>query len=73
MKNQTAIQFLLEQFPQLESEIPATILIHAQWQEEKTIDEAFHDGQKNGYLYAKKIDVLQNALDYYRNKYRREK
>lgn len=69
MKKQTAIEFLIEQWPVLEVQIPQHILIQAKWQEDKTICEAFADGQKNGYEYAKKIDVLHNALDYYQKKY----
>ena len=37
--------------------------------EEKAIFQGFADGQKNGYQAANKIDVLQDALDYYKNKY----
>jgi hypothetical protein len=72
MENKTGIQWLLEQLPKLEAQIPQHLLTQAKWQEDKTLCEAFGDGQKNGYEYAKKIDVLHNPLDYYKNKYQRK-
>jgi hypothetical protein len=72
MKKQTALQWLFEQLPKLEAQIPRRILIQAKWQEEKTIDEAFADGQKNGYQYGIKKDVLHNAFEYYKHNYKQE-
>jgi hypothetical protein len=69
LKKKTALNWLFEQWPILETQIPQRILTQAKWQEDKTLCEAFGDGQKNGYEYAKKIDVLHNCLNYYNETY----
>jgi len=72
IKKQSALQWLFYHLPNLEKEIPRRILHEAKMQEKKTIDEAFADGQKNGYQYAIKEDVLHNAFHYFKNNYRQE-
>jgi hypothetical protein len=72
MKKQSALQWLFYHLPNLETQIPRRILYQAKMQEEKTIDEAFADGQKNGYQYARQKDVLHNAFEYYKDNYKQE-
>ena len=62
MKRQTALQWLLKQWPILESQIPPYIINQAIEMEREEIEDAYIDGQtiSNGY---------QGKSDYYNKTY----
>jgi alpha-glucuronidase len=72
MSKQTAVQWLLEQWSILESQIPSRIIDQAKAMEKEQIKNAWNRGQYIGtYFYGKQIEKPheQNAEQYYNQIY----
>ena len=69
MKQKTSIEWLIEQWPILESQIPPRILDQAKEMNEQQIAQAWEDGNYN-YFHSKNNGVdFEHGLEYYREKY----
>jgi len=68
MKRQTALQWLLEQWPILQSQLPSYVIEEALQMEREQIIEAYVNiGFKSGYDYA--IEMKKKAEQYYGQKF----
>lgn len=72
MSKQTAVEWLLEEWPILESQIPPRIIDQAKAMEREQIIEAFDEGKSDGYKTAREWDemvIFSNSEQYYNQTY----
>jgi hypothetical protein len=70
----TAVEWLVEQWPILESQIPGRILEQAKEMEKEQIKEAHFDGKINGMDISHPLSIIKEitATDYYNETFKSE-
>ena len=68
MSKQTALQWLLEQWPILESQLPTAIINNALQMERQQIIDAWNDGDY-AYFYSIKGKEFEDGDEYYEEKF----
>ena len=70
----TAVEWLVEQWPILESQIPGRILEQAKEMEKEQIKEAHFDGKINGMDISHPLSIIKEitATDYYKETFKSE-
>lgn len=65
MSNMTAVEWLLEEWPILQSQIPTRIIDQAKEIGKEQIEDVYGHGQNNGYMYANSKAITIRKDQYY--------